>query len=256
MRSRRSLTLALMGLGLVALAGCGTHGYAAALAKPVTRALVASGSSQPYASATFTPVHATRFVAYYKGQQVSSTDASNPVVIRQGSCQGPTLAAITDGATSDLGAATVSPAPATEPDSAGGVDVAVEPGSNLYVVVFDRPNDPAAQIVACGSPLSDRQQYFDLYEATRGSAGIALGTALMSPIVATQLDVSLASPAASAEQFVVRQGGCDGAPVATATAQSGSATARAVIFRSLDAQGWWITTAPKTGPALCAHVAG
>lgn len=256
MRSRWWSVLAFLALALVALAGCGTHGYAAPLAKPLTMTLSASGSAQSLGSATFTPMHATRFVAYYRGHQVPNTGAATPVAIRRGSCTGPTIAAVTDGTTALFGATDAGSRAISQPDPAGGVDVAVDPDASLYVVVFDHPNDASASIVACGNPLSGRQQYFDLYEATRGSAGIGLGTALMSPIVATRLDIALSQPASAGDDFSVRQGSCDGEPLLAGTIGAGATSARAVVFRSLDTQSWWLNLAPHGGQSLCARVSG
>ena len=256
MRSRRCSILALLALALVMIAGCGTHGYAAPLAKPVTLTLTAAGATQPYGTATFTPVHATRFVAYFKGQQVPSAGAKTPVVVRQGGCLGPTIAALTDGASALPGAPLTGSTVQAQPDSAGGIDIAVAPGSDLYVVVFDHPNDPVAQILACGSPLSERQQYFDLYEAARGSAGIALGTALMSPIVATRLDITLTQPAVEAEQFAVRSGSCDGAPIFTGAIAASATQAGGVLFRPLDTRDWWLSFTAGTGQPVCSKVSG
>lgn len=256
MRSRWCSVLALLVLTLIAFAGCGTHGYAAPLAKPISITLPASGASQSLGGATFTPIHATRFVAYYKGHQVPNTGAATPVVIRQGGCAGPTIAAVTDGASAILNATAASALPQAQPDPAGGVDLAVDPSANLYVVVVAHPNDASASIVACGNPLSGRQQYFDLYEATRGSAGIALGTALMSPIVATRLDIALAQPAASVYQFAVHQGSCDGASLLAGTIDTGATRAQSVVFQTLDTHSWWLSLEPASGQPLCARLGG
>jgi hypothetical protein len=256
MPARRLSLFALIGLALVLVAGCGTHGYAAALAKPITISLTASGGGQSLGSAAFTPVHATRFVAYYKGHQTPLTGAANPVVVRQGSCLGPTVAALTDGAAALPSTATTVARAVTAADPAGGVDVAVEPGAQWYVVVFDHPNDPAAKIVACGNPLSDRQQYFDLYEASRGSAGIALGTALMAPIVATRLEVTLAQPASADQRFAVHEASCGGAEVGGGTIAANATSGGVVIFRPLDTHNWWLHMTTATGQTTCSQVTG
>lgn len=256
MRSRWYSVVTLVGIGLLALAGCGTHGYAAPLAKPVTIALSAPGESQSLGIATFTPIHATRFVAYYKGHQIPNTGAANPAIIREGSCTGPAVAPLTDGTSEILNAQGASSSAATQPDPSGGEDIAVNPGSNWYVVVFDHPNDAAAPIVACGNALSDRQQYFDLYEAARGSAGIALGTALMSPIVATRLDITLDKQATSVYQLAVSQSNCQGAAIWTGTIERGASSKSSVIFRPLDAQSWWLSMSSTNGRPDCVKVGG
>lgn len=253
MPARKISLLTLLGLALVLIAGCGTHGYAAALAKPVTVSLTTSGG-QSIGSAAFTPIHATRFVAYYKGHQVPLTGAANPVEVRQGGCLGPTVAALSDGTTSLPGTPVAGSPAAIQPDSAGGMDVAIEPGAQWYIVVFDHPNDPSAQIVACGNALSDRQQYFDLYEASRGSAGIALGTALMAPIVATRLDISLAQPVSARELFAIHEASCGGVELASGTIAGGATSGGAIIFRPLDTHSWWLSLTTSAGQTLCSRV--
>jgi hypothetical protein len=256
MPARKLSLFALLGLALVLVSGCGTHGYAAALAKPITMSLTTPDGGQSLGSAAFTPIHATRFVAYYKGQQVPLTGAANPVEVRQGSCLGPIVAALTDGAAALPSTATTVARALTAVDPAGGVDVAVEPGAQWYVVVFDHPNDPSAQIVACGNPLSGRQQYFDLYEASRGSAGIALGTALMAPIVATRLDIALAQPASADDRFAVHEASCGGAEVGGGTVATNAKSGGVVIFRPLDTHNWWLSMTTTAGQTICSQVTG
>lgn len=254
MRARWCSLAAVAGLALLVLAGCGTHGFAAPLAKPMTIALPASGASQSPGTATLTPMHATRFIAYYKGRQVPNTGAATPVLIRQGSCTGPAIAAVTDGASELLNAQGAGSVVASQPDPAGGVDVAVDPDTNLYVVVYDHPSDATAPVVACGNALSGRQQYFDLYEADRGSAGIALGTALMSPIVATRVNIALSQPATGVYQFALNQDSCGGASLLRGSVESGATSAQAVVFRPLDARRWWLSVTSTGGQPMCVPV--
>ncbi|HKV84478.1 MAG TPA: hypothetical protein VJN88_07980 [Ktedonobacterales bacterium] len=255
MPARKISLLTLLGLALVLVAGCGTHGYAAALAKPVTVRLSTTGG-QSVGSAAFTPIHATRFVAYYKGHQVPLTGATNPVEVRKGSCLGPTVAALSDGVAAQLNTPVAGSPAAIQPDPAGGMDVAIEPGAQWYIVVFDHPNYPSAQIVACGNALSGRQQYFDLYEASRGSAGIALGTALMAPIVATRLDISLTQTVSAQERFAVHEASCGGAEFASGTVAGGGTSGGAIIFRPLDTHNWWLSLTTSAGQTTCSRVSG
>jgi hypothetical protein len=229
----------------LAVASCGTQGYAPPLGKPAHVALGSAGS------ATLTPMHALRVVAYYKGKQLPATGAATPAELHRDSCSGPFVAALTDGAPA-AGAHAAAP---TMPDPDGGLDVAVDPGAQWYVVVYDRANDPHAQVVACGHPLSGRQQYFDLYTAAKGSNGIALGTVLVSPITATRIDVSLtAGASASQSTWAVHAAHCDGVALAQGTIVPGGTTGAAVVFATPGATPWWVTLAPVGGAPVCAEV--
>src|SRR5258708_35361289 len=75
----------------LAVASCGTQGYAPPLGKP---AHVAFGSA---GSATLTSIHALRVVAYYKGKQLPATGAATPPELPRDSCSAPFVAARPDG---------------------------------------------------------------------------------------------------------------------------------------------------------------
>jgi hypothetical protein len=247
-RLRGVAPLALLGLllGAVVLAGCGTHGYAAPLSTSAHVALSAPGSSQPAGSAALVPVYATRIVAYYHGQVIPVSGAAHPAELRQGSCGGPMLAALSDG----VPAASTASA-AAQSDPAGGMDIAVAPGANLYVVVLDHPNDPAAPVVACGHPLSGLQQYFDLYPPDIGSNGMARGMALTQPIIATQLDLTLSVAQSAGGMWSLRTGGCAGTVLASGSLAPGATHAKATVFKSMSGTSWWLSVAGASGPALC-----
>src|SRR5260370_4227481 len=112
----------------LAVASCGTQGYAPALGKPAHVDLGSAGS------ATLTPMHAMRVVAYYKGKLLPATGAATPAELHRDSCGGPLVAALTDGAPTS-GARAGAP---TMPDPDGGLAVAVDPGAQRYLVVYDR----------------------------------------------------------------------------------------------------------------------
>src|SRR5258708_40374356 len=76
----------------LAVASCGTQGYAPPLGKPAHVALGSAGS------AILTPMHALRVVAYYKGKQLPATGTATPAELHRDSCSGPFVAALTDGA--------------------------------------------------------------------------------------------------------------------------------------------------------------
>jgi hypothetical protein len=138
------------------------------------------------------------------------------------------------------------------------MDVSVAPSGNLYVVVLRSTGDPSAAgaILACGAPLSGRRQYFDLYPPQTGNAGIGLGTALMSPIVATRLDFTLGSgEAAPPTQWEVHTGSCTGAALASGQIKSSAASGPSgIIYQPLSAHPWWVTLSLRDGRTLCGKV--
>ncbi|MGH2517805.1 MAG: hypothetical protein ACRDHP_19335 [Ktedonobacterales bacterium] len=240
-------------VGILALAGCGTHGLAAPLTKPASAALVASGASQPAGAATLTPFDALHVAAYYRGSAIPLTGAPHPAQLREGSCIGPFVAALSDGNTitpANNGGATAPPA-ATQPDPRGGLDVDVAPSANLYVVVVDHPNDPNAPVVACGNPLSGLRQYFDLYPPSVGSNGVGRGTALMEPIASTRVTVTLNSAATAPATWAIRSESCTGASLASGTIPAGKTAGAGVVFQPVQTGAWWVSVAPATGPSLC-----
>jgi hypothetical protein len=246
-RVSRLATLAPL-IALVALAACGSQGYAPALGKSATVALAGAGDGQSLGSATFTPFYAAHIATYYKGKLVPYEGAQTPVELRDGTCTGKPLAALT--------AATAAPIAsdlAVAPDAKAGVDVATATSANLFVVVRQQANDANAPVLACGDPLSGRKQFFNLYLATEGSNGYSLGIALMEPITATRVGVALASPAATMTTWAVRAGSCSGATLAQGQIAAGAKDASGVIFAALDASHWRLTLANASGAqTLCA----
>jgi hypothetical protein len=137
------------------------------------------------------------------------------------------------------------------------MDVSVAPSANLYVVVLRTTTGPAAAstILACGAPLSGRSQYFDLYPPQTGNAGIGLGTALMSPIVATRLDFTVSSgEGAGPSAWKAHTGSCTGAVLASGQIEANTTKPGGVIYQSLGAHPWWITLTLGDGETLCGEV--
>ncbi len=234
-------------LALLALAACGSQGYASPLGKPATVALAGAAGAQSQGSATFTPFYAAHIATYYKGKLVPYNGAQTPVELRDSDCTGKPLAALT--------AATAAPIAsdlAVVPDAKGGVDVAIEPSVNLFVVVRQQANDASAPILACGDPLSGRKQFFNLYLATEGPNGYSLGIVLMEPLIATRVNVALASPTATTTTWAVRSGSCSGVALAQGQIAAGAKDASGVIFATLDASHWRLTLADASGAqTLC-----
>jgi hypothetical protein len=249
--ARRARLLALAPLvALLALAACGTHGNAPPLARGATVALVGAAGGQSLGSASFTSVYAAHIVTYYKGKLIPFKGAQMPVELRDGSCTGKTLAALTE--------ATSAPIPgglAVAPDAQSGVDVAVTTSANLFVVVRQQANDASAPLLACGDPLSGQKQYFNLFTPAEGSNGYSLGMALMEPILATRVNVTLASPTAGATTWAVRAGSCSTAPLTQGQIAAGAKDASGEIFSALDAAHWRLTLADTGGAqTLCQPV--
>src|SRR5262249_51723792 len=153
---------------------------------------------------------------YFGGHAIPLSGAKTPAQIRQNACTGPAVANLSDGIPVGIATPAAGEPPATQPDPAGGLDVAIEPGAQWYVVVYDHANDPNAAIGACGPPLSPNRQYFDLFQAAQGPNGIALGTALFDPIVATRIDlaVSDASLGAHPTAWALHSASCAGTALA------------------------------------------
>jgi hypothetical protein len=240
----------LMLASLLMLAACGTHGNAPPLARNATVALVGATGGSSLGSATFTSVYATHVAAYYKGKLIPYTGAQMPVELRDGSCVGKTLAALTE--------ATSAPIPnglAVAPDAQNGVDVDAAASANLFVVVRQQANDASAPLLACGDPLSGQKQYFNLFTPEQGANGYSLGMALMEPILATRVNVALASPAVTATAWAVRAGSCSAAPLAQGQIAAGAKAASGEIFSALDAAHWRLTLSDGSGAqTLCQPV--
>ncbi|HEU0026364.1 MAG TPA: hypothetical protein VFQ25_04550 [Ktedonobacterales bacterium] len=237
-------------VALLALAACGSQGYAPALGKAATTTL---DGAQP-GSLTLTPIYATHVVTYYLGKLIPSAGAQTPVELRKGSCSGPVIATLTEAAA----APAPSGAPIVAPGAANGANVAAVVDENVYIVIRARANDPNAAQLACGAPLSSRRQYFDLYTPGQGRNGPQLGLTLIEPIVATRAETHLTAPAAIPLTWAVYAGGCHGAALAQGQIAQGATTSYGVIFQSAPASGWSVSLAPvKTlAPPPCQKVSG
>lgn len=236
-------------LALVVLAACGSQGYAPNLGKTATVALAGPSGAASLGSASFSPFYAAHVATYYRGKLVPYEGAQTPVELRNGSCTGKTLAALTTATT-----APISGGVAVAPDPKSGVDVATATSGNLYVVVLQQANDANAPQLACGHPLSERRQYFDLYTPGQGSNGYSLGIALMEPIVATRVRVTLASPAATATTWAVRSGSCSSAPLAQGRIAAGAKSGSGVVFSAFAAGQWSLTLSTSGGQTICEQV--
>lgn len=241
----------LLPLAALALAACGSQGYAPTLGKAVTTPLT---GAQP-ASLTLAPVYATHIVVYYLGKLVPYADAKTPVELRQGWCGGKTLAALTQATASPASAtaAAVAPNAATK-----GVNAALTVDENVYVVILDHANDPKAQVLACGAPLSSRRQYFDLFTPTQGTNGPQLGIALIEPQAATHAVMRLTSPATTALTWAVYAHGCASPALAAGQIAQGATEGDGVIFETAPNSGWSASFAPlnAVAPGACQRVKG
>jgi hypothetical protein len=233
---------------LLALAGCGTQGAAPTLGKAATATF---GGALP-GSLTLTPIASTHVVVYYLGKLIPYAGATTPVELRQGSCDGKVIAALTEAtaAPPPAGAAPVAQAG----DGAKGVDVAAVVDVNVYVVILAHANDPNAAQLACGAPLNDKRQFFDLFTPGQGPNGAQLGLALIEPQVATRAQVRLSAPAPAALTWsVYGSGACTGTPLAQGQIAQGGASGASVIFAATPASGWSVALAPTgaSSPDAC-----
>ncbi len=248
--SLRRVALVTPLLALLTLAACGSQGYAPSLGKAATTIL---SGSQP-GLLTLTPIYATHIVTYYLGKPVPYAGAQTPVELRKDSCAGQVIATLTE--------ATAAPSPASAatvaPDSVKGVDVATVVDENVYVVIRARANDPNAAQLACGSPLSSRRQYFDLYIPGQGRNSPQIGLALIEPLVATRAQTRLTAPAITPLTWAVYAGGCTGAALAQGQIAPGATTGESVIFQTAPVTGWSVSLTPAsaTAPASCQKVSG
>jgi hypothetical protein len=242
---------------LALLSGCGTHGNAPTLGKSGHASLTPAGSPQSQATVELTPFHALHVTVYFRGKQIPTTGAQTPAQIRENDCVGPLLAPITDGtlgATSSGTPAHPSTMVDYTPDPAGGMDVAAAPSANLYVIVLNHRDDPSADILACGDPLSGQNQYFNLNPPQVGSAGVALGTALMSPITAVRLSFTLRENAFQPVAWAVHENSCTGALVADGPLDAKTSPLQGVIYRTQDSTRWWVVLTGGNGQMLCGRV--
>ncbi|MGZ3581424.1 MAG: hypothetical protein ACXWP6_01620 [Ktedonobacterales bacterium] len=240
----RGIIVAVLSLSLaIVLTACGTKGYAPPLGPTTRAALADTQTQQAIGTATFTPVYAMHATVYYKGHVIPTTGAQTPAQLRKGSCFGPVAASLTDGAPkADTATATTQLAPS------GGMYVAIPTSADWYITVLARPNDATAPVVACGNPLSERRQFFDLYPPAVGNGGTALGTALVEPIVATQLQITFQSGASPVTQWALHSGSCSGPLVGSNTTGAGG-----IVF-STAVTGDWVTAQLANGTAVCGPV--
>lgn len=241
------LLVALVALAMLTLAACGTRGQPPTLGKPVQVTLRANGDSAALGQATLTPTYGTHVVVYMHGGLVPYDSPQTPVQLRQGGCYGPVVAPVTSNAPAGDSRVTVQPA------ASKGANVAHAVDSNWFVVVLQSAA-PNAAVTACGHPLSDLRQYFNLYEPTKVDQGVGLGIALFEVISITQVNVSLATPVAQQPApWSIHSGSCQGSTLASGAIAPGASTGSGIAFATLDAQSWWLSVAANgaAGPATC-----
>lgn len=256
MRLRSCTLFCAVCLALV-LTACGTQGYAPPLGKSARATLTNAADPGVTITASLTPAYATHVAVYFKGQPLPLTGAQTPAQLRQGSCFGPVVAPLSDGNAPAGVSSTPDVKPVnsevntvtTAPDPAGGTDVDVAPGAQWYVTVLTKTNNPDAPVAACGSPLSERRQYFDLYPPQNNS--IAIGNALQDPILATHITFSGPSLAsAQPTSWAVHTDNCSGPVVASGSVSQN----RATVFKALDAKTWWLSLTFAADNVLCGQV--
>jgi hypothetical protein len=238
MRLRRAGWFVFLMVALFAIAACGSQGRPDALGQPASATLTPPSSTQAVGVARLTPVYGAHIAPNFQGQAVPYANAQNPVQLRKGACNGEVLAALTEGAPGPVDGGRP---PQVKPNAAGGVTVALAPSADLWVSVLDHTGDDG-HILACGHPLSDRKQFFDLYDARKGVNGIALGSALIEAVPLTRLDLEMTATANGPVAWTVRSGSCTGGEVA-----SGSLAKSGTIFAMLDASAWWVTVNANSG---------
>lgn len=229
--------LLLVTLATMTLAACGSQGRPPALGKSVAITLRASGNAATFGQATLTPAYGAHVVVYIHGALVPYQAPQTPAQLRQGGCYGPVVAPLT--ANAPTGGSQI----LVQPDSKLGANVAHAVDSTWYVVVLESAA-PNAPVIACGHPLSDRRQYFDLYQPDKVDQGIGLGIALFEGIVITQVHVALDAPATQQPaQWSIHSGGCQGSTLATGAIAAGTASGSGTAFAPLDTQSWWLSVA-------------
>jgi hypothetical protein len=244
---RRAGWFVMLALALFAVVACGSQGRPDALGQPASATLTPPSSTQAVGVAHLTPIYGSHITPNFQGQVIPYANAQNPVQLRRGACNGEVLAALTQGAPGPVNGAT---APEVKPSSAGGVTVALAPNADLWVSVLDHPGDDA-HILACGHPLSDRKQYFDLYDARKGINGIALGSALSEAVPLTRLDLAMSSAVNGSVAWTVRSESCTGYEVASGSIASGAMSG--TIFDALNTSTWWVTVTTN-GATSCGKV--
>lgn len=244
---RRSGWFAALIVALFAVAACGSQGQPSALGNPASATLTPPSSTQSVGVAHLTPVYGSHIAPNFQGQAIPYANAQNPVQLRKGACNGEVLAALTEGAPGPVNGQTP---PQVEPSSAGGVTVALAPSADLWVSVLDHIGDDA-HILACGHPLSDRKQYFDLYDARKGVNGIAYGAALIESVSLTRLDLAMTAATSGPVTWTVRAGSCTGNEIASDSLANGAKSD--MIFAALDTSAWWVTVTAN-GATFCGKV--
>jgi hypothetical protein len=240
----RGTIAAMLSLSLaIVLAACGTKGYAPPLGPTTHATLAGAQTQQTIGTATLTPVYAMHATVYYRGHAIPTSGAQTPAQLRKGSCFGPVAASLTDGAPkADTATATTQPVPS------GGMYVALPTSAEWYITVLARPNDATAPVVACGNPLSERRQFFDLYPPAVGNGGTALGTALVEPIVATRVQFALQSGDSPVTQWALHTGSCSGPLIGSTTTG-----ADGIVF-STAGTGDWVTAQLANGTTACGPI--
>lgn len=245
------IAAACLGLlaALLALAGCGSQGYAPPLTNVVHVTLPGNGAAHPGGSATLTPTYGGHYVVYLQGKQVPYHDPATPIELRRGSCTGPVIGALSDNAPA------MAQPPIMQPAANNGANVTIAPAADVYVVVLAQAGNPKAPAFACGNPLSERRQYFELWPAGADET-VGIGTVLSESLVSTKVDISLDAPATAAAPVAwsIRSGSCTGATVASGTFAGGAATASGFIFQPLAGDKWWMTLAPAGQQGSCVKV--
>jgi hypothetical protein len=234
-------------VALFAIAACGSQGRPDALGQPASATLTPPSSTQTVGVAHLTPVYGSHIAPNFQGQAITYANAQNPVQLRTAACNGEVLAALTEGAPGPVNGQAP---PEVKPNAAGGVTVALAPSADLWVSVLDHLGDDA-HILACGHPLSDHKQYFDLYDARKGVNGIALGSALIEAVPLTRLDLDMTPPESGSVAWTVRSGGCTGSEIASGSLANGAKSD--TIFDALNTSAWWVSVTAN-GVTACGKV--
>ena len=246
-RWRAAPLLLLATLAVTALSACGTRGNPPALGKPVQVTLSASGNATTLGQATLTPAYGAQAGVSMQGALVPYSDPQTPAQLREGSCYGKVVAPLTSNAPAGDSAVVV------QGGSDKGANVALPVDANWYVVVLESAA-PNAAVTACGHPLNNMRQYFDLYEPDKVDQGVGLGIALYEGIVITQVHVALAAPSSKQPaQWSIHSGGCQGSTLASGAIASGATTGSGIAFAPLDAKTWWLAVATDgaADPTTC-----
>ena len=236
----------LVTLAVIALSACGTRGNPPALGKPVQVTLSASGNATTLGQATLTPAYGAHVVVYMHGALVPYDSPATPAQLREGSCYGKAVAPLTSNAPTG-GSGVVQAA------TDKGANVALPVDANWYVVVLQSAA-PNAAVTACGHPLNNMRQYFDLYEPDKVDQGVGLGIALYEGIVITKVHVALAAPTTKQPaQWSLHSGGCQGSTLASGAIASGDTTGSGIAFAPLNAKTWWLAVATDgaADPTTC-----